>query len=289
MRRLAGLIAVVAAGALAAPSTVSADQLVAKASGARNLAAGGGWMAWAQRSGSRWKLVTRSPGGQVADAMIATFGAPPDPAIGSSGYGIAGKRVIAVYSRCDGTSSRLGCDVYRYDLKAGTEQRVTSISTAAASEIAPSVALGQYGFVRVGGPSPGTYTAARHIHRVDTRLALETAVSGSRIVYTVAIGATRQVILSQYDGGNRRVLTTGLGIFSPVTTRYRAGWLQHRGGSVIARMTDRINPSTTTPTIRDGSRPLPVSTNSATADASRIALYLDAKGVHRASPPLFHP
>ncbi len=77
-------------------------------------------------------------------------------------------------------------------------------------------------------------------------------------------------------------------LFSAQITRYRVGWLERRDGAVIARMTDRINPSDTMPTVRSARRALPASTPSAAISNDRFFdVYADAEGIKRPSPALF--
>ena len=172
---LARCSVVVLFAAFALAPAARADTLIQPLSGARNLteaatgttvAPGGqivaspGWLAWAQpAAGGRWRLAVRSPQGVTTTPAIADFGAAPDPSIGSDRFGITGRRLFVVYSRCTGTSTIAGCDVYRYDVTAGTEAKVTAISTATASETAPSVRSGLWSFVRRGSGAshPGVY------------------------------------------------------------------------------------------------------------------------------------
>src|SRR5204863_7967584 len=112
------LLAAGASAAVLAPAVTQADPLVVPLTGARNLAAGGDWHAWAapKRNG-RWQLVTQAPDGTVAAAEgIRDFGAAPDHSIGATSFAVAEKRIVAVYSRCKGSSATTGCDVYQYDL-----------------------------------------------------------------------------------------------------------------------------------------------------------------------------
>src|SRR5688500_13127870 len=79
----------------------SADTLVQAAPGARNLAAGGGWLPWASpATNGRWRLTLRAPDGTVSTPAIADFGAAPDPSIGSDAFGIGNRRLLVLYSRC---------------------------------------------------------------------------------------------------------------------------------------------------------------------------------------------
>lgn len=283
MTRALRQLLLVAAGVLALAPAAQADPLIIAAPGAKNLAAGAGWRAWAApKSRGRWQLVTRAPDGTILAANIKDFGAPTDSSIGSTTFAPADKRIVAVYSRCQGSSATKGCDVFQYDLAAGTERKLTRISTTAGSETAPSISVGSYAFARRGGPRAGTYTAnRRHVRRIDSRVALETAMTPSRVAFRIGDG----IFMSQFDGRRRRAIATGLGTFSVVLTRYRVGWLQRAGHRTLAFMTDRINPSDVT--VRQGTHDLPASTQSAVTDSSRIVEYLGATGVKRADPPLF--
>src|SRR5690242_6479674 len=128
MRSRALLIAL-AALAVSAPAAM-ADTLVTPAPGARSLTANGGYLVWAQPAAAgRWRLAVRAPNGAVSTPSIADFGAPPAAQIGSTGFAVAGRRLLAVYSRCQGASAIAGCDVYAYDLRAGTEQRIAALSS----------------------------------------------------------------------------------------------------------------------------------------------------------------
>jgi len=269
---------------LALAPAAHADPLIIPIPGGKNLAAGAGWRAWAApKPSGRWQLVTRAPDGTTQAANIKEFGAPPDSSIGSKPFAPPDKRTVAVYSRCQGSSATKGCDVFQYDLAAGTERKLTRISTTAGSETAPSISAGSYAFARRGGPRAGTYTAnRRHVRRIDSRAARETAVTPSRVAFRIG----DRIIMSQFDGRRRRTIATGLGTFSVVLTHYRVGWLQRAGHRTLAFMTDRINPSGSV-TIRQGTHDLPASTQSAVTDSSRIVEYLGATGVKRADPPLF--
>jgi hypothetical protein len=147
---IAGGLAVLV-GCLAVAAPAGADDLETPAPRATDLAAAGGWQAWAVPTPEgRWRLTIRAPGGAVSQPAIPDFGFPPNPSIGSDRLAAGGRRLLAVYSRCVGRSSRIGCDVYAYDLRAGVEERDAAISTMGASETAPSLARGVWAFVRRG-------------------------------------------------------------------------------------------------------------------------------------------
>jgi len=277
-------LAATAALLACAPCAGAADSLIIAAPGAKNLAAAEGWRAWAAPTArGRWQLVTRAPDGTIQAANINTFGAPPDPSISQTSFAGPDRRIVAVYSRCQGASATKGCDIFQYDLGAGSERKLTRLSTTAGSETAPSIYMQSYAFARRGGPRPGTYTAnPKQVRRVHSRVARETALTHSRVAFRVG----DSIIMSQLAGHRRRTIATGRGIFGVVLTRYRVGWLQRAGHSTLAFMTDRINP-TGSVTARQGTHDLPASTQSAVTDSSRITEYLDATGIKRAEPPLF--
>lgn len=294
LRRIA--VTTVCAGTLAAPAAAHADVLLASAPGARNLTTAGGAAAWAApATGGRWRLVIRGRDGVIAAAPVATFGGAPDPSLGSSSFGAS--HLVAVYSRCAGRSTISGCDVFSYDLVTRTERRVALAATRTYSETAPSISNGRIAFVRRGGPRNGvysvipSYTPGRpsHLNRIDGHVARETATSISRVAFLYRNGKGQDdITLAQLDGGNRRLMARARPgvLFNPVITRYRVGWLERGAGGVSARMTDRVNPSTTRPNVRTGSRDLPASTNSAAADDRRIVSYLDATGWKSLAPPI---
>jgi hypothetical protein len=290
---LALATAVLAAGA----ATASADSLVAAAPGARNLTANGGYLVWAQpAAGGRWRLAVRAPGGTVTTPAIADFGAPPVAQIGSTGFAIAGRRLLAVYSRCQGTSALAGCDVYAYDLRAGTEERIAALSSRTYSETVPSIELGRIAFVRRGGgPRPGLYYYALGSKsapkRLSTILARETATNGTRVAYSYNSsrgGGVAVRRLSGADGVLVPVSRQPVVPRSPLLTRYNAAWLL-QGGHVQA--TQRFAGSGGPFQLRvvEANRALPATTDSLALNHDRTSApyYLDAEGVKVAAPALF--
>ena len=292
--------------------TASADTLIQPLPGARNLAQAGGsavvlpggqitqsagWLAWAQPSGGgRWRLAVRSPQGVTTLPAIRDFGAPPDANIGSDRFGIRGRRLFVVYSRCSGTSAIAGCDVYRYDVAGATEAKVAAISTAAASETAPSVRSGLWSFVRrgpgVSRPGVYAYTPRLGVRRLSSVLARETAMSASRVAYAYNSSKGGGVAVRRLSGEGGVVLaTTGAPAVpsSLVATRYKFGWLMPApgGGGVDVMWTSRLSGRTTSVTVRSGKRVLPPTTNSITTNDRVPDKYLDAAGVFKLSPPLF--
>ena len=285
LRRSLITLAVATAATAAAPA--HADSLLAPVEGGQHLTAGGGYAAWSAPAGAgRHKLVVRAPGGAVSDAPIPTFGAPVDASIGSTRTAFP-RALVAVYSRCTGTSAVRGCDVYAYDLKARRERQVAALSSAA-SVTTPSISYGTYAFVRRGGSSPGTYVqpAGERADRVDRRLARETVVTESRVAYLVP--GDRIAWRALFAGRVREIGRARSGrAFSLMATRYRIGWLERTGNRVTARLTDRIEGGTAT--VRSGRRTLPGSTTSASMNATHVDRYLDAAGLHAITPNLFAP
>jgi hypothetical protein len=286
----AALLAATAAGA-------GADTLVAPAPGARNLTANGGYIVWAAPAdGGRWRLTVRAPDGTITTPAIADFGAPPRAQIGSTGFAIAGRRLLAVYSRCQGASAIAGCDVYGYDLRAGTEERIAKLSSRTYSETAPSIELGRLAFVRRGGgPRPGLYyyalgsTAAPR--RLTTRLARETATNGTRVAFTYNSSRGGGLAVRRLSGASGVLVPVSRQPAvprSPLLTRYNAAWLLQNGR---VQATERFAGSGGPFELRvvAAKRALPATTDSLGLNNDRTSApyYLDAEGVKLTAPPIF--
>jgi hypothetical protein len=292
------LAAALAAVALAASVPAArADSLVVSASGARNLTANGGYLVWAQPApGGQWRMAVRAPDGTVTAPAIATFAAPPAAQIGSTGFAIAGRRLLAVYSRCQGASTLTGCDVYAYDLRAGTEERVSALSSRSYSETAPSIESGRLAFVRRGGgPRRGLYTyslgSERAPQRLSSVLARETANNGSRVAYTYNSSRGGGLAVRRLSGGGGVLVPASRQPAvprSPLLTRYNAAWLLQDGHvQATERFAGSGGPFTLR--VRDANRTLPATTNSIALrmDRTSAPYYLDAEGVKVAVPALF--
>ena len=291
-------VALLAATLLATGATAAgADTLVTAAPGARNLTANGGYQAWAApAAGGRWRLTVRAPDGSVTTPPVADFGAPPRPQIGSTQFAASGRRLLAVYSRCQGASATAGCDVYAYDLAAGTEQKVPQLASKSYSETAPSIELGRLAFVRRGGgPRPGLYAhtlgSGTSPRRLTTRLARETANNGSRVAFTYNSSNGGGVAVRRLSGqGEVLVPVSRQPVVprSPLLTRYNAAWLLQDGR---VQATDRFAGSggPFELRVRNANRALPPTTNSIAlrSDRTSAPYYLDAEGVKTAAPALF--
>lgn len=294
------------------PPAARADTLIQPAGGARNLAQGEGsmqvlpsgqivqgpgWLAWAQPAEQgRWRLMLRSPQGATTSPDIPDFGAPPDPDIGSDRLASGAQRLFVVYSRCAGASTTAGCDVYRYDVVGGTEEKVAAISTAAASETAPSVRLGVWSFVRRGSGAsrPGVYvsTPRRGVRRLSQVLARETVLGGgaSRVAYAYNSSNGGGVAVRRLSGEGGVVVAATRQPAVPaslVGTRYKYGWLMPAGDVGQSVMwSSRLSGRTNSVTVRPAKRNLPASTNSITTNGHVPDKYLDDTGIFTLSPAL---
>src|SRR3954451_15426953 len=124
LRPSAALSAALILGAVAAPAA-SADTLLVADPSASNISVYGSTAAWSRKAGDgTYRLVVRD-GGQVADAPVPASSRPYDPDIGPT----SGNGRVVVYAR--------GGDLYRYDVGAASEQKITALSSQA-TERAPS-------------------------------------------------------------------------------------------------------------------------------------------------------
>jgi hypothetical protein len=201
-----------------------------------------------------------------------------------------------VYSRCQGASAIAGCDVYAYDLAAGTERKIPQLASKSYSETAPSIELGRLAFVRRGGgPRPGVYYwalgSSKAPKRLTSILARETATNSTRVAYTYN---------SSHGGGLAVRLLSGHGSVlvpvsrqpvvprSPLLTRYNAAWLLQDGHvQATRRFAGSGGPFTLS--VVDANRALPPTTDSLglRSDRTSAPFYLDAEGVKLAAPALF--
>jgi hypothetical protein len=253
---------------------------VAAAPGAVNLAAGGGYQAWfAPSEGTGWHLVVRGPGGAATRPAVRGFAGPQQVAIGSDRFGIAGRRLLAVYARDDG-------DVHALNLRTGQEERVRSISSRRSRESAPAIQYGRFVFVRRGGPRPGIHvkTPGRGARRISAATPRELSSNGTRVAYAHG----RSVVVRHISGrGRTLVFRTRSTPHSPALTRYRVAWLE-AGGRVL--QTPRFAGSGgpyDVDTANEASRTLPASTRSLAFRGGDLGWYLDAEGLKSIDPRLF--
>ena len=278
-----GLAALGAAFALP-PSAAHADVLLAPAPGATNLAAAGGWMAWAAPAGDTgWQLVVRAPDGTLS-TPVAGFASPPAPSIGSGGFDERPRPIYAAYTRPDATGD--DTDVWRLDLRTGREARLPSAATDRFRESAPSLQYGTFTFVRRGGPREGVFLRRRNgrLRRVSGDTPATTAFNGSRVAYAKG----RSVVVHRVSGIGRPIVQRTPGVPRSVQLlRYRAAWLL--GGGRVFQTGPFGGSGTTYPAgnADEGQRPLPLSTRSVAFEGARLRLFVDDEGVKRAVPPPF--
>jgi hypothetical protein len=279
MSRLITIPLGIAVALVAAPAA-SADSLVVPAPGARNLASGGGWLAWAAPTESgTWRLVLRSPQGTVTTPDIPSFDDAPDPSIGTEAVSRSRtRRLLVVYSR-DG-------NIVSYSPSDRREARVAGASSRTYRETAPSINLGRLTFVRRGGRRNGLFelSGGTSPTRISTATPAETVQNGSRVAYT----SGNRVIVRRLSGRGRfATLRSPSRPFSLVLTRYQLSWAI---GTGTVYRTPRFGGSgdVDVPTrARPGSRRLPATTNSIALAGTDVRWYLDAEGVKRVDPRLF--
>ena len=143
---------------------------------------------------------------------------PYDPDLGPTK---ANGRAI-VYAR--------GGDLYRYDVGAAAEQKLTSLSSSA-NEIAPSVFKDTIVFSRTNGKSPGTYVirAKRKLTRVFKTVARETDVAETRIVGRYGAGAKSIIRIMNMTAEDVKIVArakAGQRVTSPTLTRFNGIWLR---------------------------------------------------------------
>jgi hypothetical protein len=225
-RPLAALGAALIAGAIAAPAA-SADSLLVADPSASNVTAYGSTAAWSRKAGDgTYRLVVRS-GGQVADAPVPPSSTPYDPDLGPSS---ANGRVV-VYAR--------GGDLYRYDVGAAGEQKITALSSAA-TERAPSFFKDAVAFARSDGPRPGWYLArpGRPLKRLTRDAPLETDLAATRVAARFGTAARSVLRQSNYGGDGVRTIArakSGEKVSSPTVTRFNVYWLRDLAGTAQAQ------------------------------------------------------
>jgi hypothetical protein len=226
LRLSAAILAALIPGAIAAPAA-SADTLLVADPSASNVTVYGSTAAWSRKADDgTYRLVVRS-GGQVADAPVPSSSAPYDPDLGPT----ASNGRTIVYAR--------GGDLYRYDVGAAGEQKITALSSSA-TERAPSSFKGAVAFARVGGSRPGWYLArpGRALKRLTKDAPLETDLAGTRVAARFGTAARSILRQSNYGGDTIRTIArakTGEKVSSPTLTRFNVYWLRDLAGTVQAR------------------------------------------------------
>jgi hypothetical protein len=209
-------VAVIALGALGA-GTAAADTTAAADPTARNVTAYATTAAWSRKAADGWHLVV-SANGVVADAPVPVSPVAYDPDLGPTK---ANGRAI-VYAR--------GGDLYRYDVGAAAEQKLTALSSTA-TEAAPSFFKDTIVFSRLNGETSGTYLArpGRKLTRIFRTVAYETDVAETRIVGRYGKGAKSIIRVLNMNAKDVRIVArakAGQHLASPTLTRFNAIWLR---------------------------------------------------------------
>ncbi|MEA2149850.1 MAG: hypothetical protein QOD69_1680 [Solirubrobacteraceae bacterium] len=219
-------LAAVALGALGA-GTAAADTTTVADPTARNVTAYGTTVAWSRKAGDGWHLVV-AQGAAVADAPVPASSSPYDPDLGPTK---ANGRAI-VYAR--------GGDLYRYDVGAAAEQKLTALSSAA-TETAPSFFKDVIVFSRTSGKRQGTYISRpnRKLARLFRTSALETDVAETRIIGRYGTGAKSIIRILNFNADDVKIVARakpGQRVTSPTLTRFNGIWLRVGASSTVEQV-----------------------------------------------------
>ncbi|MEA2157196.1 MAG: hypothetical protein QOE11_3336 [Solirubrobacteraceae bacterium] len=214
--RRSAAVAAVALGTIGAVPALADSTTVADAT-AQNVTAYGTTAAWSRKASDGYHLVV-AQGGKVADAPVPAASTPYDPDLGptkSNGRAI-------VYAR--------GGDLYRYDVGAAAEQKLTALSSSA-TEIAPSYFKDTIVFSRTTGKQPGTYVSrpGRRLTRVFRTVAAETDVSETRIIGRYGEGTRSIIRILNMIATDVKIVArakTEQRMASPTLTRFNGIWLR---------------------------------------------------------------
>jgi len=212
----AGLLLALGAGA-AAPA--GADTAVSSDPTVQNVTSYGTTAAWSRKADDgTYRLVVRA-GGVIADAPVPASSAPYDPDLGPTK---ANGRTV-VYAR--------GGDLYRYDVGAAAEQKLTALSSSKATEAAPSFFKDIVVFSRTGGRQAGLYIKrpGRPVVRLFRKAAAETDVAQTRVVGRFGEDTHSIIRVLNLRGDDVRIVAraaTEQRVASPTLTRFNAYWLR---------------------------------------------------------------
>jgi hypothetical protein len=212
----AAALAAVALGTIGAGSAAADTTVVADAT-AQNVTAYGTTAAWSRKAPDGYRLVV-AQGAAIADAPVPASTKPYDPDLGPTK---ANGRAI-VYAR--------GGDLYRYDVGAAAEQKLTALSSSA-NETAPSYFKDTIVFSRTNGKSPGTYLSrpGRKLTRIFRTVALETDVAETRIIGRYGSGTTSIIRILNMNAKDVKIVArakTEQRMTSPTLTRFNGIWLR---------------------------------------------------------------
>lgn len=207
----AAALGTIGAGAAAADTTAVPGRT------AQNVTAYGTTAAWSRKAADGFHLVV-AQGATVADAPVPASSKPYDPDLGPTK---ASGRAI-VYAR--------GGDLYRYDVGAAAEQKLTALSSSA-TEAAPSYFKDTVVFSRTGGKKPGTYLSrpGRKLTRVFRTVAAETDVAETRIIGRYGEGIESIIRIMNMTASDVKIVArakTEQRMASPTLTRFNGIWLR---------------------------------------------------------------
>jgi hypothetical protein len=275
--RRAGVIAALAVPALGA-GVAAADTTVAADPTAQNVTTYGSTSAWSRKAGDGTYHLVVSQSGQVADAPVPASGEPYDPDLGPTK---ANGRTI-VYARAG--------DLYRYDVGAAAEQKLTALSSDA-PEVAPSFFKDAIVFSRTSGPKPGLYLS-RPGHgpkRLFRKPAAETDLAATRVVGRFGRSTHSLIRVLNYGGDDIRIVArakTEQRVASPTLSRFNAYWLRI-GSTLTGVETVGVNAHRGL-TVKHADRQLTGQVTSLSI-TNIPTLYTNAEGVHHIDPKLkFH-
>ena len=220
-------IAALALGTIGAASAAADTTAVADPT-AQNVTGYGTTTAWSRKAADGYHLVV-AQGATVADAPVPVSPTPYDPDLGPTK---ANGRAI-VYAR--------GGDLYRYDVGAAAEQKLTSLSSSA-TEIAPSIFKDRIVFSRTNGQRPGTYVLRpkRKLTRVFRTVARETDVAETRIIGRYGSGAKSIIRIMNMTAEDVKIVArakAGQRVTSPTLTRFNGIWLRvGRTSSIVEQV-----------------------------------------------------
>ncbi|HUR85141.1 MAG TPA: hypothetical protein VMY78_07340 [Solirubrobacteraceae bacterium] len=210
------LTAALAAGALGAAPAL-ADTTVAADPSAQNVTAYATTAAWSRKAADGYHLVV-AQGPVVADAPVPVSSTPYDADLGPTK---ANGRAI-VYAR--------GGDLYRYDVGAPAEQKLTEFSTGA-TEAAPSIFKDTIVFSRTTGKSKGLYIKRpkRSLTRLFRTVAAETDVAETRVIGRFGEGTRSIIRILNLNAEDVKIVArakTEQRMASPTLTRFNGIWLR---------------------------------------------------------------
>ena len=218
LRRRAA-VAALAAGTLGAlgAAPAGADTTAVADPTAQNVTAYGTTAAWSRKAADGYHLVV-AQGAAVADAPVPVSPTPYDPDLGPTK---ANGRAI-VYAR--------GGDLYRYDVGAAAEQKLTDLS-GPRPEIAPSFFKDTIVFSRMNGERSGTYIKrpGRKLTRLFRTVAYETDVAETRVIGRYGKGTKSIIRIMNFNAEDVKIVArakTEQRVTSPTLTRFNGIWLR---------------------------------------------------------------